>query len=294
MTIPLVTFSAAVSLLLPQAVSADAQITLSPTSHRLSVAPGETYDGSLTLINSGDEPMEVRVYPAPYQVADEDYSPVFSKQTSRTQISRWIHLEKDSYRLNAGEQARVPFTITTPSSIPDGGQYAAIFAETSEKQTGSITSKKRVGMIVYAESKGRTLKEGSVKLTSPGAVHLGTSRNFYSHLTNSGNTDLTGTFSITVTDMFGKQLFAHSQEKIVLPDTTRKVPVKWAATPGFALAKVNQTITFVDKTTASHRWVLFITPLTALVIGSSLVILSAGGIYAIRRSKKRPKLRGRG
>lgn len=294
MAIPLVTFSTAASLLLPQSVSADAQITLSPTSHRLSIVPGETYEGSLTLINSGDDPMEVRVYAAPYQVANKDYSPIFSKQTPRTQISRWTHFDKEVYRLNADEQIRVPFTITTPPSIPDGGQYAAIFAETSEEQTGSITSQKRVGMIVYAESKGRTSKKGSAKITSPGAVHLGTARTFHSHLINSGNTDLAGVFKVTVTDVFGKKLFAHTQEKVVLPDTTRSVPIKWDSTPSFALAKVHQTTTFADKTTTNQRWILFLTPAAVLVVSGGLAMLLAGGIYALRRSKRRPQLRRRG
>lgn len=278
-------------LLFSPAASAEAQITLSPTSHRLTVAPSKTYEGSLTVINSGSEPMKVRVYPAPYLVQNESYDPVFSKETSRTQISRWINLEQDSYQLAPDEQVKVPFTIKTPSSIPDGGQYAAIFAETSEEPDGAIMRKKRVGMLVYAQSDGKTQEAGVAELSKPGFLQIASKSTVEQRLINKGNTDLTGNVTVTAKSLFGKELFSRTQQKVVLPETTRLVTTEWKDTPAIGLVKVSQTVEFANEKSTSNHWMLFITPTWLLIIGS-IAVLTIGGItYAIRRTKKRPKIR---
>lgn len=273
--------------------SAEAQITLSPTSHRLTIAPNETYTGSLTLINSGSDAMQVQVYPAPYHVEDEQYNPIFSKDTARTQISRWIQLEQESYQLSPDERISVPFTITTPTSIPDGGQYAAIFAETSDGESGSILRKKRVGMLIYAQAKGDTNEAGTIAMELPSPLHFTNKLTTYQRFINEGNTDITGTVSTAATSIFGKKLFSQKQQKVVLPDTTRRIPTEWKNLPSFGLVKLSQSAEFADEKATADRWVLFATPAWLLGIGALFTVIIGGIIYAIHRSKQRPRLRRR-
>lgn len=291
----LVTLGFVSSVLLGAAINsvahAEAQITLSPTAHRLEIEPKKTYNGALTVINSGSDPLDIQVYAAPYQVQNEAYDPVFSKDTPRTQISRWIKFEKDNYTLAPGQQLRVPYTITTPDSIPEGGQYAAIFAETNDKPDGAIVRKKRVGMLVYAKPQGETNESGKVELATPGLLQLGSDLTLRERLINSGNTDLTGDIDVRATDLFGKEVFSQKQQKVVLPDTARRVPVEWKNTPGVSIVKLSQAVQFAGKKTTNEQWVLLIKPLWLLAISAAIALIIGGVIYAIRRPKKRQKIR---
>lgn len=292
---PLVTLgllsSLAFGVVFSPVTHADTTITLSPTAHRLEIEPKKTYNGALTVINSGNDQLDIRVYSAPYQVQNEAYDPVFSKDTPRTQISRWVKFEKDSYTLAPSQQLRVPYTITTPDSIPEGGQYAAIFAETNDKPDGAIVRKKRVGMLVYAKPQGETNESGKVELAAPGILQLGSDLTLRERLINSGNTDLTGEIDVRATDLFGKEVFSQKQQKVVLPDTARQVPVEWKNTPGVSIVKLSQAVQFAGKKTTNEQWVLLIKPLWALTISAAITLIIGGVIYAIHRPKKRQKIR---
>lgn len=273
------------------ATNASSQITLSPTDHRLQIAPGRTYEGSLTVINSGDEPLNARVYAAPYQVQNEAYDPVFNRDTPRTQISRWITLEKDSYQLAPSEQVNIPYKIITPASIPDGGQYASIFVETSDESDGAIMRKKRVGMLVYANTEGKTKESGSVKLDSFGSLQMVKDLTINERLINDGNTDLMADVTVKATSLSGKELFSQTIQKPVLPDTTRLVAVQWQNTPSIGIVKLSQTVQFVGKKTTSDQWMLIITPIWLLIILAMITLILGGITYAVRSAKKRPKIR---
>lgn len=287
--------SVAVSLLfgIVQAapVAAEAQITLSPTAHRLTIEPNKTYNGTVTIVNSSESPMKVRMYAAPYHVTDELYNPVFSQETARTQISRWIQIDQQNLTLAANQQATIGFNITTPSSIPAGGQYAAIFAETDETSAGTIMRKKRVGMLVYAKTRGDTVEKGSAAITKLPFFQIGSEIVFESRLRNNGNTDLTGKISVHAKPVFGDAAFSQTQEKVVLPDTTRRVATQWNKLPAFGLVNVTQRIDLAGKTTVSKQWLLLSSPVWLLGILAIVVALIIGGIYAYKRSHQRVSMR---
>lgn len=292
---PLVIAGIVSSLLLgvvfTSAAYAEAKITLSPTTHRLDIAPNATYDGSLTVINSGSDPLDIRVYAAPYQVQSEAYDPIFSKDTPRTQISRWITFDKDSFKLEPKDQIKIPYKVKTPASIPDGGQYAAIFAETNEKPDGAIVRKKRVGMIIYAKADGETKEIGKTELAKPSMWHFASGLTVKQRLINEGNTDLTGDVKVRATNLSGDELFSNKQQKVVLPETTRSVPTEWQETPNIGIVKLTQSVDFAGKKTTQDQWIVIITPLWLLIISTAAVLIIGGIIYATRRSKKRTRIR---
>lgn len=272
-------------------VAAEAQITLSPTSHRLTIEPNKTYNGTVTIVNSGDSPMKVRMYAAPYHVADELYNPIFSKETARTQISRWIQIDQQSLTLAANQQTAVGFNIKTPASIPAGGQYAAIFAETDETSAGTIMRKKRVGMLVYAKASGDTIEKGSATVTKLPFFQIGSEVTFESRLRNDGNTDLTGKVSVRATPLFSGAAFSQTQEKVVLPNTTRRVAIKWNGLPALGLMKVTQHVELAGKTAMSEQWLLLSSPVWLLGILVTIATLITGGLYARKRSHQRVSMR---
>lgn len=269
------------------------QLTLSPTSTRLEIAPGKTYDGSFTIFNSGKKPISFKVYAAPYQVEDENYKPTFSNSGPRTQISRWVSFEKENYSVQPGKEASVDYTITVPDSIPDGGQYAALFAQTKGQTEGSITSIKRVGMLLYAHAKGTTQNSGSSTVEPIGFWHSSPTFKVVQKITNDGNTDFDAKVELTVKDLFGNVTYSTDKTSTVLPDTTRRVPLEWKNVPPLGIFTAVSSATVLGETVKTSQLVLFTTPTALFAVITLLILIIAGVVYGIKKRRSKPSLNRR-
>lgn len=281
-------------LLHNQPASADSvQITMSPISDTLELAPNKQYQKSITIYNSGTEPYQFVIYATPYTVADENYRPVFDTDTPRTQLDHWIQLPRTIYSLQPKQQITVPYTIKTPSSLPDGGQYAAIFAETAgEQSTDNLLTKKRVGMILYTHANGKTINQGSTTISVPPLFTTSAQYNMVSRVTNSGNVDFEVISSLDVTDTrSGKRVYHTSSRKPVLPDTTRRVTLPWQGnSPGlFAVYTIAQREAYLGKTDSSIRTVVILSPFLLFAIVClvlTIAILVAWRLHVLYRRRR--------
>ncbi len=270
------------------------QITLSPTNRTMDIKPDATYHGSFTIFNSGSEELNFTVYAAPYRVKNQSYDPLFtapaddSQTVDRTQISRWVSFPQEKYSLAPGDKVRVPYTITTPASIPDGGQYAALFAQTETSQAGAINSQKRVGMLLYAHSNGTTVNRGTSDDPKPHFLQTAPTFALTQTVSNSGNTDFMAQVTMSVSDIFGNEKYNTTLQKVVLPDTTRGIQLDWEHTPPLSLMKVTTTVTIFGKTTNYTHTVLFVTPTALFFVAVILLLIIAGGIYVFKRRSATP------
>jgi hypothetical protein len=271
----------------------DLQLTLSPTSTRLEVSPGDSYDGTFTIFNSGKKQLNFKVYAAPYQVKNENYDPIFSNDTARTQISRWVHFNQINYSIEPGKQADVHYQVRVPESIPDGGQYAAMFAETEGQAQGSITSIKRVGMLLYAHAKGTTIDKGSSEVIPISFWNSAPRFEITQKITNAGNTDFEGTTSLHVKDIFGNEKHSSNKTSVVLPETTRRMSMEWKDVPPLGIFTVTSKATVLGKTVETSKLVLFATPTALFAVIALFALIIAGGIYAVKKRRKKPSLRRR-
>jgi hypothetical protein len=271
----------------------DLQLTLSPTSTRLEVSPGQTYDGSFTIFNSGKEQLNFKVYAAPYQVKSANYDPVFSGETSRTQISRWVQFAQKNYSVEPGKQADVHYTVEVPSSIPDGGQYAALFAETEGQSEGSITSIKRVGMLLYAQAKGTTIEKGSSEPVSISFWNNSPTFTVTQKAVNAGNTDFEAKVSLQIKDLFGNEKYADDKTSVVLPETTRNIPIEWKDVPPLGIFNITSKATILGNTVETNKLVLFATPTALFAVIALWALIITGGIYAFKKRRSKPSLRRR-
>lgn len=274
------------------ALEADAgqtQMTLSPTKQRVDIAPGKQYDGSFTIYNTGSAPLSFKVYATPYSVkSDLDYTPVFTQDITRTQLSRWVQLPQTTFSVAAGKSAEVPYHIVTPASIPAGGQYAAIFAETTEQKIGSVVTKKRVGMLIYARPNGQTIDKGSAEIVRLGSISLSGTLSSTTKLHNQGNTDFDSEVILTRKSVLGGQDTTTSETRTVLPESTRTVSLELQDTSFFAVYDVTQSARILGKITSQTTRVYVISPLI-LIGGSVLLVLILGGtIWRVVRKHKKP------
>lgn len=266
------------------------QITMSPTSTRLELTPGSSQTGKFTVVNSGKKAYTFKVYAAPYSIADSAYSqPDFTHPSDRTRISSWISFEKDSYLLGAGETLTVPFTVNAPNDVPNGGQYGVIFAETEgeidTRSGNAVVSKKRVGMVLYAQLPGTTRSSGNVEAFTTSWLQMAQPPVFRHTVENNGNTHFDATVKYVVEDLNGKEVAKNEITSVVLPETSREIELTWNNAPPIGLYNVSRTVSFLETTQTTKQLVLRATPLAGLII-LAVVICGVGGAgYAIYRAR---------
>lgn len=282
-----------------QETTEDIQITLTPTSARFELNPGSVEQGTITILNTGRKSFEFNVYAAPYQVTNDEYNPTFDRDVERTQIARWISFPEGSqFTLDYNHQIKIPYSITVPDDVPDGGQYAVLFAETSGKETtpdeqsSGITSKQRVGTVIYAAIAGTTRESGSVQGSRTAWWQFSAPLTSAWYVKNDGNTDFVAKTSMKVMTLGGKTVYQSQSPKelSVLPDTTRKITEQWDdASRG--IYKVETTIEVTGKTTVKSTYVLVASPVfiinILLIIGASVVAIIA--IHHQKKPRKKKK-----
>lgn len=112
----------------------DLVMSISPSEQVIELAPGEQYEGSVTVTNVGRLPFDFTLSAAPYHVNDDNYDPDFSTDSSYTNLKNWLHFPKPSYRLDPGQSVDAKFIVDVPADAPNGGQYAAIMIQNSAAQ----------------------------------------------------------------------------------------------------------------------------------------------------------------
>lgn len=279
-------------------------LQISPVSNKVTLVAGEQNDYSFTVSNIGSENFGYHVYAAPYSVTDEEYNVNFSNETNRTQISRWIKFydsegnltDKASFKIDSGAKQTVNYRIEVPDDIPNGGQYATIFAESDETEgelTGSgIKTVSRVGLIVYGHTDGDT--EDVAAITDFDIPTFMTSGKISatSRVENNGNTDFEAIYDFEVSSIFGKQLFTKSNAYNILPDTARRVTTEWNETPMMGFYKVHYKVTALSgETTKEATKIVVIMPIWMIII--SIILLTLIIIWVIILIRKRKERKSR-
>ncbi|MDR1801212.1 MAG: DUF916 domain-containing protein [Lachnospiraceae bacterium] len=227
-------------------------LTLTPaTLHIDPLSKGETYEGSFSLSNSDEsKSVKVKVYAAPYSLEVGDYDkPDFITQGEMNQIAEWITFPETQITVPPSETIDIAFKITVPedADIDAGGQYAAIFAETTDDSlVGGVIPEARLGMIIYAGIDGKTQIESEITdVNFSGIWHYGNSPTSTFIIKNSGNIDISVKYRLeaeslikgSTEDFIGEQKSAE-----VLPLTSRTLKTSWQTPPVFGIYKMNLNI----------------------------------------------------
>jgi hypothetical protein len=295
-------FSQTHSLVKAQTPATDEQqlpplaIQVIPTTQKLDLTPGASISGMVKVANVGTQPFSYEVYASPYQMTDEQYrQPDYERETTRTQISRWITFERTSGELSSLETDTIAYTINVPANVPAGGQYAVIFAETQtlENAGGGVQIKRRVGTLVYGHLAGETQETGELIGHKLKRWWWQPPVTLYTTVANSGNTDFEVTATTKATSIFGKLYPSEHKNYTILPETRREEPFTIPDLPALGIYKISQSLTFLQEQAEFERWV-FVVPLWALILIIGLIVLiSAFLIYRRWRKKQqhRPRMR---
>ena len=287
-------------------------LTLMPVSRTLQISSASTYDGTLSVINNGSEEIKVEAYAAPYAFVysqeENLYKLGFSTENKFTQISRWIsikdtdgnYVERPSFKIPAGETLNIDYKVTTPNSIPAGGQYAVIFVQTvsGDANASGIRTEASAGMVLYGHStEGETIISANISDLEVGygreaAGAQAASSNFYgsAKVKNDGNVDFFARGVLKVEPIIGFGSYeteGNDGTQSVIPESERVIEDEWTETPGFGLYKVTWTVTAGEETKTVDRLV-FVNPLPFIIVMILLLtIIIALIIIGVRKRKER-------
>lgn len=296
-------------------------ISISPVSKVLQLSADSTYDDVLSITNDGSEKIKFEVYAAPYSYIyseeNDTYTLGFSKENSYTQITRWISIKdgngiytsKPVFTAEPGETVDVSYRVTTPSSIPDGGQYAVLFAHTlsDPSNTSGIKTEASPGMVIYGRSNGETIiaseisnmqikqtitrdvevEENGQTITKEATLN---NINASAKVKNTGNSDFNARGILKVEGVLGGEYYETPENEArisVIPESELTISDEWEETPSFGLYKVTWTVAAGDKT-ETIEMVLCLIPLSVIIISIILLtIVIIWIIMAVRRRKER-------
>lgn len=294
-------FSCIISTQPAVAEEAGLSISLFPATQTISLEPGQTYSGELTIANTGTVPFSFQLTAVPYQVDSETYDPNFSLESNYTQLCNWITFAQSNYHLEPGESAKADFTVNVPEGVKGGGQYAAILArsEDSADPNSAIQVASQVAALLYGRVSGEEMHpEGElVEQIIPSFILNGplkVSETIY----NTGNVDFKIYHAITVTNFFTGETVITPETKasdgvtnvgsnnpIVLPGTSRSDTLVWDGAPKLGIFRVKQEIVFLDENISTEQIVIFC-PIWLIIALIVLLLLAILWIILAARKRK--------
>ena len=292
-----------------EAIKAATSISITPVSKVLKLEPSSVYEDSFTVSNNGGNVMEFEVYAAPYSYIfseeDNEYRLGFNQETTYNQIVRWVTFQDASgnfvknptFRVDPGESTKVVYRITTPSSIPDGGQYAVLFAHTLSTTvlSNGIKTEASPGLVVYGRSSGETISEAEMSgLQINRSINDGenekTMINASAKVKNVGNVDFMASGKLQVTGIFGESYYetpANQGIISVIPETELAVSDKWEGTPYFGLFKVTWTVSAAGIVETTDQMILIMPAPVIVFLILLLTIIVVWIILMVRKRKER-------
>lgn len=263
----------------------NSSITLTPSKKQHTVDAGKSISDTITVINSGSEPIEFTLFASPYTIKNEQYDADYETKSSSTNSYQWIKIQKTEYSLQPKQEAQVPYTMTVPEGAQPGGHYAVIFAQTTKPKgdESAIFRQKKIGALVYTTVNGDITRKGDVLGSEIAMLQVSPPLTTKLRIHNTGNTHFDATVKLTVRDILGSTKYKSENSYSVLPDTIRGITSQWKESPSYGLFKVQQQVSYLDKNYTAEKYVVMFPIWVLLVI--VIIILLAVTSYLHRKGK---------
>lgn len=231
-------------------------LEISPAGNRIELSSGETYSGQMSVKNSTDNDMDVKMSVGSYSIENNNYnSPNYDSPSKYSVMRDWVRLDKTEFVLEPSQSTVVNYTITVPDNPPSGMQYATIFASTtpeSDIQGSGIAATSRVGMIIGALMKdGKTVDQANIENEHIAWYQPTSPLKATFSIKNEGNIGADIAYSLKVNNAFnGTEVYkSEAKTSSVYPESTKDFKLEWGKV-GIGFYNVEMTINLngVDHT----------------------------------------------
>jgi hypothetical protein len=111
------------------------------------LAPGSVIRREFQVVNLGNQPVHLLVYPAAATIAHGSMQ--FAPGHIPDEMTTWVRISQPAVSLAPHGTATLTATIAVPRDAPDGEQYGVIWAEQDKRVPGNILLASRVGIRLY-------------------------------------------------------------------------------------------------------------------------------------------------
>lgn len=284
----------------------DHAFTLMPMSQEISLDPGTTYEGHITITNPADSSSDFsyKVSVNPYSVNGEEYNIDLLTQYNRSIITEWVTVKEPTGTLKPNESKQINYTIKVPKNAPAGGQYAALtVAEDGTAQSGdgvTVSSILEMASIIYAKVAGETTTDAKILENNIPSFVTSAPVTLSALISNNGNVHQSAEFTISISDNFTGQVILPNDEstgrynEIVMPETTYRSERILNDLPSVGVVKVKQTIRIGGEVSVAEQDIvicpIWFMALIALTVCAFIAVIVAIVHKHRKRKKSRPAL----
>ena len=265
------------------ASSVSTGLNLSPLKTEFSITPGTSHTVTLTITNGTQAAMKVDFSAESFSVINQQYDYAFDTASA---LSKWVTFDKQSVTLEKNQRQTVNYTVGAPLSAEPGGRYISLFASTDSAETSGISTRQRVGSLLYINVAGDVSRIGSLSsLTSPLVITDHTQ--WAMTLQNSGTTHFRSRYTVSVKNWItGATVAGMSGESLILPNTIRTV-LSTLPTPKLpGIYTVEYNIGLGDTPSVQETHLLIYAPLPSLLLLASIIAILALFLTRRRKHKK--------
>jgi hypothetical protein len=275
------------------AEATDLFLEISPAGVQTEMVGGDKKTIEITVKNIGAMAAAIRVYAKPYNVNSDDYSIDLETENIHSQIYKWIEFSETEFSLEAGAEKTLQYTITVPENAITGGQYAAIFAETTGKKleegSSGLSTTIRTTSLLYVRIANEEVRQVRVEFDLP-IINIGTKIFGTGTVFNEGNIDAQTEYRFEIRPLFSDQtLYATSQRHTVLPGIDEEghaETFEWGDTPFFGIfrAKYILSLPWEEKTIEK---LVIVMPWPFAIMFCVIVALAIVWIVLVVRKRRR-------
>lgn len=211
--------------------SAQASRTLtvvSPTVE-LSLAPGETAEGAVSLINEGKDAISISSSIYDFIVQSSRGEPSLLPQNSpskRFSAASWIGVSPESFTLKPGQRQTISYYIQVPSDAQPGGHYAALIfksQDTAGFQGSGASLETQMGSLFYLTVKGPVKEQIRITRFFTNNFWEYGPINIQTQIENLGDSHIKPISTITIFDWLGRRIEMQAlKEANIFPTVSRE------------------------------------------------------------------------
>ncbi len=211
-------------LILAGNIAQAASITVSPPKFEFTADKGNALSETITITNGEDTDLALQISTADFQAEGEQGRATFiegSDDNSAFSLSSWIELPETIITVPANGRIELPYTIRVPEHAEAGGHFGSIFFSPVVSNENLITIQQKVGVLMLVRVSGDIIEQGAIErfatypvgiegndvvATSPQRIFQTFPVSFAVRFTNTGNVHIKPQGTITLQNMFGKEL----------------------------------------------------------------------------------------
>lgn len=245
----------------PGVSHAQVGISLFPIKFDVTVAPGQTYSDTVTVINPNNFPIGVQ--PEVENIAGGNQGSIDLTDTDIPHgLSAWISLNENQFTLAPQQQLQVPFTITVPADGEPGGHYGAILFRglpaSSTPGSPGVGISGRVGSVILLNVPGASYATGNIASFAGPAEYVSHGPFQFSFtVNNTGNTHFSPAGQITLSGpLFGSTVIPFTSG-IVFPGFDRTFTAVWPGRYAFGPMTATLALSIPDNSSTVTETVTF-------------------------------------